>query len=170
MGRTSRRIPSGFLPPGTPRGGLVRSSSYAVSTVAQPLRATGRPWYAQPPMNQADLTALLKRLAPTDWPRIWSAIYGHREACVDAARPCVVLSDRGEAFRPTTQQCSPSSVASSTMAFARAFGAEGFLDRLGMPHCGHSRQGEIKWQAFPRVTSNLLSRGWRNGWQRKASP
>ena len=82
MGRTSRRIPSGFLPPGTPRGGLVRSSSYAVSTVAQPLRATGRPWYAQPPMNQADLTALLRRLAPTDWPRIWSAIYGHREACI----------------------------------------------------------------------------------------
>lgn len=33
-------------------------------------------------MNQADLTALLKRLAPSDWPRIWSAIYGHREACI----------------------------------------------------------------------------------------
>ena len=33
-------------------------------------------------MNQADLTALLRRLAPTDWPRIWSAIYGHREACI----------------------------------------------------------------------------------------
>ena len=33
-------------------------------------------------MNQANLTALLKRLVPTDWPRIWSAIYGHREACV----------------------------------------------------------------------------------------
>ena len=40
------------------------------------------PWYAQPSMNQADLTALLRRLAPTDWPRIWSAIYGHREACI----------------------------------------------------------------------------------------
>ena len=33
-------------------------------------------------MNQADLTALLKRLVPTDWPRIWSAIYAHREACI----------------------------------------------------------------------------------------
>ena len=33
-------------------------------------------------MNQADLTDLLRRLAPTDWPRIWSAIYGHREACI----------------------------------------------------------------------------------------
>ena len=33
-------------------------------------------------MNQADLTALLRRLAPTDWPRIWSAIYVHREACI----------------------------------------------------------------------------------------
>ena len=33
-------------------------------------------------MNQADLAALLKRLAPTDWPRIWSAIYAHREACI----------------------------------------------------------------------------------------
>ena len=88
MGRTSRRIPSGFLPPGTPRGGLVRSSSYAVSTVPQPLRATGRPWYAQPSMNQADLTALLKRLAPTDWPRIWSAIYAHREACIAEVLEC----------------------------------------------------------------------------------
>ena len=31
-------------------------------------------------MNQADHAALLA--LPTDWPRIWSAIYGHREACI----------------------------------------------------------------------------------------
>ena len=35
-----------------------------------------------PAPTQSDLTALLRRLAPTDWPRIWSAIYGHREACM----------------------------------------------------------------------------------------
>ena len=33
-------------------------------------------------MNQADLLALLKATTPTDWPRIWSAVYGHREACI----------------------------------------------------------------------------------------
>ena len=84
MGRTSRRIPSGFLPPGIPAAGwcaflptLSRQCHSSYGLLAGPL-------YAQPPMNQADLTALLKRLAPTDWPRIWGAIYGHREACIAA--------------------------------------------------------------------------------------
>ena len=37
-----------------------------------------------PVMTSADLVELLKQLAPTDWPRIWSAVYGHREAAVQA--------------------------------------------------------------------------------------
>ena len=35
-------------------------------------------------MDQAALVDLLKRHAATDWPRLWAAVYAHREACVAA--------------------------------------------------------------------------------------
>lgn len=47
-------------------------------------------------MNQADLIAFLKATAPTDWPRIWSAVYTHREASVQAAVGEVMDSRRAD--------------------------------------------------------------------------
>lgn len=34
-------------------------------------------------MNHADFLDQLKRLAASDWPLLWAAVYAHREACIE---------------------------------------------------------------------------------------